>query len=374
MDQATDYFARVLRTDPKHVAARMILAGLQAAQREDDLAHRNFTRLVQQSPDLAVPRTALAEIDLRHQRDEAAWPNFAWRFGASPEELPRHLAMIAPDDRPKSWTGDKIRRRRLFLRAERSAVEQLLFAPWFEDALTDSRSVRAECEAMTLPLLNAAFQKVDLSAAGTLTPADLIEDHTQIAASLGDLISAYPRTPSGGWLPVDRADAASRRVRLVTGGGQRRVVGLAWQPTASPHGGLEPFAPLLEMPDICWVALPMGNVNSALAQFLSAPGGPLLFESTWFRDGLGSVAGLLAALDLLISAEDLAATLAGAIGKPVWKIAGIGAHWSWLAEGAGSKWHPTARILRAGQEIGPLIAGIRADLDHLASAGSGGSE
>jgi tetratricopeptide (TPR) repeat protein len=375
LDQATDYFARVLRTDPNHVVARVVLAGLQAAQGEDDLAHRNFARLVQQAPDLAGPRTVLAEIDLRHQRDEAAWPNFPWRFGVAPEELPRHLAMIAPDDRPKSWTGDKIRRRRLFLRAERNAVEQLLFAPWFEDALQDSRSVRAECEAQTLPLLAAAFAKVKLSAAGTLTPADLIEDRTQIAASLGDLASAYPRSLSGGWLPADPAEAASRRARLASGG-QRRVVGLAWQPTSAPRGGLELFAPLLETPDICWVALPMGPVSPALAQYLSTPGGPLLFESTWFRDGLGSVAGLLAALDLLISVEDLAATLAGALGKPVWKIAGVGAHWSWLTEGTDSRWHPTARILRLDREIGPLIAGIRADLDHLAGTGvgPGGSE
>ena len=95
---------------------------LQAAQGEVELAQRNFTRLIQQvAPDLPGPRAALAEIDLRHGRDAAGWPNFAWRFGTTPEELPRHLAMMAPDDRPKSWTGGKIRRRRLFLRAERNS-------------------------------------------------------------------------------------------------------------------------------------------------------------------------------------------------------------------------------------------------------------
>ena len=35
-DQATDYFARILRTDPSHVVARLVLAGLQAAQGEID--------------------------------------------------------------------------------------------------------------------------------------------------------------------------------------------------------------------------------------------------------------------------------------------------------------------------------------------------
>ncbi len=213
LDQATDYFARVLRTDPAHVVARTILAGLQALQGEDELAQRNFARLVQQAPELPGPRVALAEIDLRHGRDAVAWPNFAWRFGTTPEELPRHLAMMAPDDRPKSWTGGKIRRRRLFLRAERNIMEQLLFAPWLADALDDARAVRAECEAKVLPLLQAAFPKARIAGAGTLTPADLVEDRTQIAASLGDIAQAYGGKAAGGWLPVDRNQAASLRRR-----------------------------------------------------------------------------------------------------------------------------------------------------------------
>ena len=142
-----------------------------------------------------------------------AWPNFAWRFGTTPEELPRHLAMMAPDDRPKSWTGGKIRRRRLFLRAERNTMEQLLFAPWLADALDDARTVRAECEAKVLPLLQAAFPKARIAGAGTLTPADLVEDRTQIAASLGDIAQAYGGKAAGGWLPVDRNQAASLRRR-----------------------------------------------------------------------------------------------------------------------------------------------------------------
>ncbi|HKP25740.1 MAG TPA: tetratricopeptide repeat protein [Dongiaceae bacterium] len=345
-DQATDFFARILRSDPGHVVARAILAGLQATQGDDDLAQRNFARLVQQAPDLHGPRTALAEIDLRHGRDEAAWPNFAWRFGTTPEELPRHLAMIAPDERPKSWTGGKIRRRRLFVRAERNLVEQLLLASWFADALGDSRLVRAECEAATLPLLSAAFPDVRFSTAGSLKPADLIDDRIQLCASLSDIAAAYARTSTAGWLPFDAAAAMSRRACIRTDAGKSRIVGLAWQPTNAALGGLEPFAPLFEIPGITWVALPMGNVAPALAQFLAQPDCPLTFDPAWSRDGLAAIAGSLAALDLLVSGEDLAATLAGALAKPVWKIAGVNPHWSWGAAGEKSKWHPTARIVR----------------------------
>ena len=367
-DQATDYFARILRSDPTHVVARVILAGLQAAQGEDELAHRNFARLVQQAPELPGPRTALAEIDLRHGRDEAAWPNFAWRFGATPEELPRHLAIIAPDDRPKSWTGDKIRRRRLFLRAERNAMEQLLFAPWFVDALEDSRGVRAECDTATVPLLRSAFPDIRVAGATTLTPGDLIEDRAQICASLADLAACYPKSLAGGWLTVDPVAVAALRQRFQAGEPHARTIAVAWQPTGSALGGLEPVAPLLDAPGIRWLALPMGAITPPLAQRLSAPDCPLIFEASWMRNGLESVAEVLAAVDLLISIEDLAATLAGAVGRPVWKIAGTNSHWSWGADGAASRWHPTARILRATQGAGALIPGLRADLEVSAGA------
>ncbi|WP_119301927.1 tetratricopeptide repeat protein [Dongia deserti] len=361
-DQATDYFARILRSDPTHTVARAILAGLQRAQGEDDLAHANFARLVQQAPDLPGPRTALSELDLRCGRDEAAWSNFAWRFGAAPEELPRHLAMIAPHDRPKSLLAGKIRRRRLFLRAERNAMEQLLFAPWLSDALEDSRSVRAECDTAVLPLLGAAFPDIRFAGAGTLTPATLIEDRTQVSASLADLVASYPKSLAGGWLALD---GGKGRSTLLAGGTENRTVALAWQPTDSLVSDLEAFAPLFDVPGVSWLALPVGAIRPPLAQFLSTPGCPLSFESTWVQNGLESIAELIAAVDLVVSNEDVAATLAGALGKPVWKIAGPDAHWSWSAESTTSKWHPTARVLRATQGAEQVIASLRTDLEQF---------
>jgi hypothetical protein len=266
--------------------------------------------------------------------------------------------MIAPDERPKSWSGGKIRRRRLFLRAERNVIEQLLFAPWLADALDDARTVRAECDAAALPLLQAAFPEARIAGAGTLTPAELIDDRTQIGASLADMVQAYGGNPAGGWLPADRVQSASLRQRLLAGHPDDRIIGLAWQPTGSALCGLEPFAALLDVPGIRWVALPMGGVTPGLSQMLSAPNSPLIYESTWMSNGLGSIAGMLAALDLLISSEDLAATLAGAAGKPVWKYAGVNAHWSWGIDGAETKWHPTARVIRAAQATETVIADL----------------
>ncbi len=343
-DQATDYFARVLRNDPNHVIARFILANLQAAQGEIELARRNYARLIDVSPDLAGPRTALAELDLKQGNDHLAAQNFAWRFGTSPEELPAHLAMIAPADRPKSWTGGQIRRRRLFLRAERNALEQFVFTPWLASVIEDSRSVLAECEPAALPLMQAAFPDVSFVPAGSVTPADLVTGRHQVAASLGDLAMTYERSPRTAWLPHDRAATAARRADYLGEAGGK-IVGLSWHVGDTPCHGLEPFAPLLEIPGIRWVALPSGPRTPALARFIASLGEAVVYDADGDGD-LTALAEQLAATDLLIAADDVAATLGEALGRPTWKIAGAADHWSWRAEGATSKWHPGARIFR----------------------------
>ncbi len=343
-DQATDYFARVLRTDPNHVIARFILANLQAAQGEVELARRNYARLIDISPDLAGPRAALAELDLKQGNDHLAAQNFAWRFGQSPEELPPHVAMIAPTDRPKSWTGGPIRRRRLYLRAERNAFEQLLFAPWLASVVADSRSALAECDPAVLPLMQAAFPDVTFVPAGSVTPADLVTGRRQIAASLGDLAMVYERAPRSAWLVQDRAAIAVRRTDYLGEAGGR-VVGLSWRIADTPCHGLEPFAPLLEIPGIRWVALPSGRGSPGLERFIASLGEAVVYDPAAMSD-LSGAAEQIAATDLLIAADDVAATLAEALGRPVWKMAGASDHWSWRAEGATSKWHPGARIFR----------------------------
>jgi hypothetical protein len=369
-DQATDYFARVLRSDPNHVVARFILANLQAAQGEVELARRNYARLIEISPDLPAPRAALAELDLKQGNDHLAAQNFSWRFGATPEELPPHLAMIAPGDRPKSWTGGQVRRRRLFLRAERNTLEQLVFAPWLKAVSADSRQVLAETDAAALPLLQSAFPEATFAAAGSLAPADLISGRCQLAASLGDLAMAYDRSPRGGWLPYDKTESAARRSAYLGAAGGK-LVGLSWHVADTLCHGLEPFAPLLEIPGIRWVALPVGARSPMLAKFIASLGEAVIYDAN--AKGYGDLAQFrdqLAPLDLLIANDDLSAMLAEALGRPVWMIVTASGHWSWRGEGASSKWHPGVRLFRA--EAGARDQTIEALREALAQeAGAG---
>jgi hypothetical protein len=170
----------------------------------------------------------------------------------------------------------------------------------------------------------------------------------QLAASIGDLAMVYDLPARAGWLPYDKAGAAARRSGYLGAAGGK-LVGLSWQVADTPCHGLEPFAPLLEIPGIRWVALPVGQRSQHLTQFIASLGEAVVYdEATDGQSDLLAFRDQLAPLDLLIASDDLSAMLAEAVNRPVWKIVSGASHWSWRAGGEASKWHPGVRLFRDG--------------------------
>ena len=79
------------------------------------------------------------------------------------------------------------------------------------------------------------------------------------------------------------------------------------------------------------------------------PGLELLDWSGELRD-FADIAGLIANLDLVISAETAAAHLAGAMGKKVYLLLPYVADWRWLRDRTDSPWYPTMRLFRQPSE------------------------
>lgn len=63
-------------------------------------------------------------------------------------------------------------------------------------------------------------------------------------------------------------------------------------------------------------------------------------------DRVEDLAGIMRALDLVITIDSMPAHLAGALGVPVWTLLHSDADWRWMRDRDDSPWYPTMRLFR----------------------------
>ena len=95
----------------------------------------------------------------------------------------------------------------------------------------------------------------------------------------------------------------------------------------------------------------------------------MVFDDRVQRSGdLGMLVAQIAALDIVVSVDDLVLALASAMGKRAFKLAGGNEHWSWGREGTQSSWWPNITIIRAdGGNLVRSIATAHAEVARLAA-------
>jgi ADP-heptose:LPS heptosyltransferase len=103
------------------------------------------------------------------------------------------------------------------------------------------------------------------------------------------------------------------------------------------------------------------------ATVLAEPGAPDRVGET--TDGLADTAGLVAALDLVITVDTSLAHLAGALGRPVWILLGTRPDWRWLRSGERTMWYPTARLFRSEGDWDAVVSGVRDELRRFVAGG-----
>jgi len=361
-DEATDFFARVLRRNPANVESRLSLANLQAAQMHWDLARSNYRKVLQEDPASAAAHVALAEIDLKHQQWQTGWDHFHWRYGVRPGTLPRHMASMDPEKMPERWTAGSLRKARVLLLAERNRLEHLLLASLMPDAIKESRRVTLECDPSLLSILKASFPGVDVIARGILTPETIEERKIQTWSSLGDLAArfrasedAFPKRQAA-YLTADPTRVAELRSEYRANLPGRFLVGLAWRHEPGKEAlasKLVDWLPLLDRPDIGVVALHAGNAEAELAEFAGATGRDLIHDRRIdaTRD-LGDYAAQIQACDAVVSVEDLAGVIAGAVGRPVVKLRRESDSWWWGTGDNAAPWLPAVKCVPIEGPVG----------------------
>lgn len=277
-----------------------------------------------------------------------------------------------------TWAGET--GARVMVLAEQGLGDELLFATCWPDLADrvrrgDLAGAAVELDARLRPLAERSYPELQWfdrdrsdQTIGTHPECPGFEPTHWIAA--GDLPSVFRRRiddfPTGpSRLVPDRARVETFRRWLDAEAPGVARVGLCWRSGLRTGDRLKHYPALsdchalLRRPDWRTVVLQYDDCADEMAEAIAAGAPPPLIPPDLDRrDDLDGVAALIAALDVVVSAETAVLSLAGAAGAPT---VGFGLGRGWVALGQDrSPWYPTVAGLhrRPGEEWRPLMARV----------------
>jgi ADP-heptose:LPS heptosyltransferase len=249
------------------------------------------------------------------------------------------------------WDGRNFDGRDALVRCYHGLGDTLQFARYLPALRRRARSVMLETQPKLVSLL------APLRDPGTIIPFDPSRPAPPRDCDLEimELAHALRMAPNQAPAPYLRASP------LPLPRGEKPLVGLCW--------AVGEWAPERSLPFDLLADAVLGT-PAAVVKLQHGPEGaraeashPGLFVNAGDPlRGLLYTARLIAALDLVITADTMTAHLAGALGRPAWVILPHSADWRWMDERNDSPWYPTVRLFRQRKP-----GDWRAPLDEIAA-------
>ncbi|MFQ5730969.1 MAG: tetratricopeptide repeat protein [Planctomycetaceae bacterium] len=349
LDEAMDYYDRAIELDPGFAQAHVNRGVVLKYEGRLDEAIAGYTQALAAKPGDAEARFHRSLARLMQGDFARGWDEYEsrWDYKATPRDFPQPV-----------WTGSSLRDRSLLVYAEQGIGDEVMFASCLPDVLGQTRTCVIECDPRLAPLFARSFPLA------TVVPADRREAGVRgpqrdcdLQIAMGSL-PRYLRRNSESF-PLRRrylaADATlirrwQTRLHEI---GEGLKVGISWRGGDKPtirrrrSTTLEDWRPLLELPDLHFINLQYGECRAEIER-----AGDRLGVSIHHWDDVNPLKDLegfaaqIAALDLVISIDNSAVHVAGALGVPVFTLLPFAPNWRWQLDRDDSPWYPSMRLFR----------------------------
>ncbi|HET6327910.1 MAG TPA: tetratricopeptide repeat protein [Planctomycetaceae bacterium] len=329
-------------------------------------ALERLDRVLADTPDLAEARFDRSLIWLTEGNLAAGWDEYEWRH-----EAERQAVRLDSPAVSNSFAGRSVR-----ILAEQGIGDQVMFASCLADVSRAATACVVECDSRLVPLFARSFPDVQVVAAPSTPPVPPTTDQEQVKdgwdgrerrvsdANNHDLVQFIGSLPrfvrrriedfpaTDGYLKASPARVASWRARLSHAGSGLKV-GIAWrggkdrETQCKRSIPLEQWGPAFQTPGVRFFNLQHGP-SAGEAALAGNRFGVALDDGTDCDPltDLDDFGAKIAALDLVISADNSTVHLAGALGRPVWTLLPFSADWRWMLQSESTPWYPTMRLLR----------------------------
>jgi tetratricopeptide (TPR) repeat protein len=370
-ESAADSFREALRHQPESIPALCelwrVLDELVAIDERADVA----ARYVALRPDHVEAQWDAALHLLNAGRMTEGWARYHYRWRRPGFER-WHYDLPYPE-----WNGEPLAGKHILLWREQGVGDEIMFASCLPDAISAAGHVTYACTKRLLPLFARSFPGATIIDSDRIEPPAPEPFDVDYHGAIGSLPRwfrpALDRFPvHRGYLAPDPAAVAAWRERLAALGPGLRI-GISWRSQfmtadrAKSYTTLDQWEPILRVPGVTYVNLQYDDCALALATAHDMFGVAIHhFPDLDLKNDFDGTAALMANLDLIVSIPNSVGELAGALGRPVWRlIPGPPGDWTMLGLRDRRPWYPTMEVI-GGAKVGHWDDVIRTTAAKLA--------
>ena len=343
-EEALASFDNALALNPNHAVAHSNKGvSLKSLGRLED-AIDSYRKAIALNPDFAEAHYNLGIVHLLMGDFDNGWREYNWRWRM--QDFPSRRAEY---DKPL-WDGGDLGGKRLLVWSEQGIGDEIMFAGLIPDLIERGIDVILESEPRLVPLFARSFPPVTcIAKGGANQPFDFHIPTGGLGQVLRPSLGSFPDPAP--YLVADPELRTTLRDRYHNQGAGA-LVGLAWH-SASPYAGRESsltlpeLHPLLETPEVTFVNLQYGDTADQRSAFARETGIDIVHDDQVDQMAdMDAFASQVAAMDLVVSIDNSAAQLAGALGVPTWGLLRAVPFWLWGMNGDDSIWYPSMRLFR----------------------------
>lgn len=351
--RAMTHLRRAVELDPENAEAQNNLGNALAGRLEFEGAELHLRQAATLKPSFAEAHFNLSMALLMQEKFAEGWDEYEWRWRCP--EFPSTWRKFSYP----FWQGEPLDGKTLLVWSEQGVGDEIMFANTLPDVTASGAQLVLECNERFVPIFRRSYPKAIVFPRQTPTSRE-VPAGIDYQISMASLCRHYRReaadfpTEPGQYLKADPKRIAACRTRY-DAMGEGIKIGISWR-SGNPVMGAERSVPLsewggiLSKPGCTFISLQYGDVKDDVAEakrnhnaiiHTDSAVDPLSSMDDWFAQ--------VAAMDLVISVDNSAVQVSGALGIPTWTLLSYVPEWRWLAAGSHNPWHPRMTVFRQKQ-------------------------
>ena len=350
-DEAIGSYLQALQIKPDSAETYNNLGNALQEKGLFDKALSCFLQALQINQEYADAHWSLSLALLSSGHLTQGWKEYEWRWKIK-DFIPYKRIFPQPE-----WDGSSSKEKSLLIYAEQGIGDEIMFASCFQNAIERIGTCTVECDKRLIPIFSRSFPQAvfieRLKKPDAYSPQLPQTDMVIPVGSLPGLFRPdFDAFPQKSYLIPDAGKVQGWRDRFKTLG-EGFSVGISWRGGAKPGVirkrsiMLEQWDKLFSLSGVHFINLQYGDCAQELKEAQEKLGVTIYdWEDADPLKDLDNFAAEIAALDLVLSVDNSAVHMAGALGKPVWVLLPYVPEWRWMLNREDSPWYPSVRLFR----------------------------